>query len=303
MVARMNAPAFPSQSSNARGKVACRPIEDGDIGSLVDLLAEGFPRRRRSHWSNGLKRMAKRPPVAGCQKYGYAIVADEAIVGCLLLIASEREAEGRRSVRVNVSSWYVRPEYRFHASMLVSIAFRQKGVTLLNISPAPHTIPILEAQGYKCYASGQFVTAPAFASGRSAQIVRVRPDTDDQDLRGLDCIDLLRRHASYGCISLVCRDGDRIEPFVFARRRVVRTIIPAAQLLWCRDIDAFRAFAGPIGRHLLGRGVFMVSLDANGPIEGLRGSYRDGNGPKFFRGPEQPRLGDLADTEIAIFGA
>lgn len=248
--------------------------------------------------------MAERPLVPGCQKYGYLIDAEGAVVGCLLLISSEVEVEGRRVVRTNVSSWFVRPDYRFQASMLVSVAFRRKGVTFINISPAPHTVPILEAQGYRRYVAGQFVTAPAFAAlSTSAEIVRVRPDTDDRSLEELDCMDLLRRHAAYGCISLVCRQGGRLEPFVFARRRMVRTVVPAAQLLWCRDIEAFRALAGPIGRHLLRRGVFLVSVDANGPLEGLPGSYREGNGPKFFRGADRPRLGDLADTELAVFGA
>jgi hypothetical protein len=43
-----------------------------------------------------------------------------------------------------------------------------------------------------------------------------------------------------------------------------------------------------------------VILDANGPIPGLYGKYR-ANMPRYFRGPDRPRLGDLAYTEAALF--
>ena len=34
----------------------------------------------------------------------------------------------------------------------------------------------------------------------------------------------------------------------------------------------------------------------------LVGRYFEGVTPKYFRGPEQPRLGDLAYTEAVMFG-
>ena len=92
------------------------------------------------------------------------------------------------------------------------------------------------------------------------------------------------------------------EPFVFRRRRVLRTTVPAAQLIYCRDVDVVSRFAGAIGRHLLTFGILCIAIDANGPIEGLRGIYRRGSGLRFFRGPHRPRAGDLADTELVVFG-
>jgi hypothetical protein len=37
-------------------------------------------------------------------------------------------------------------------------------------------------------------------------------------------------------------------------------------------------------------------------MPGLIGLYSEARGRKYFKGPRQPRLGDLADTELAIFG-
>ena len=61
-------------------------------------------------------------------------------------------------------------------------------------------------------------------------------------------------------------------------------------------------FAGPIGLYLALRGRALVIVDSNGPIPGLVGTYRGGSMPKYFKGPQRPRLGDLAYTEYALLG-
>jgi hypothetical protein len=115
---------------------------------------------------------------------------------------------------------------------------------------------------------------------------------------------MLKRHANYGCVSLVCRNAEEVIPFVFFRLRKRRGIIPlpALQLGFCRDMTDYVRCAGAIGRHLLWRGSPVVIADANGPIAGIAGIYSEARGRKYFKGPRQPRLGDLANTELAIYG-
>jgi hypothetical protein len=60
-------------------------------------------------------------------------------------------------------------------------------------------------------------------------------------------------------------------------------------------------FSALIGRYLAVRECPFVVIDANGPLPGLPGIYLDGR-PKYFKGPDKPRLGDLAYTEAALFG-
>ena len=67
-------------------------------------------------------------------------------------------------------------------------------------------------------------------------------------------------------------------------------------------MDEFVFFAGPIGRYLLWRAWPIFLADANGPTPGLVGRYFAEYGPKYFKGPLQPRLGDLAYTELTILG-
>jgi hypothetical protein len=115
---------------------------------------------------------------------------------------------------------------------------------------------------------------------------------------------LLKRHAEYGCLSLVCRTANGALPFIFFSLRKRRGIIPvpAMQLGYCRSIDDYVKCASAIGRHLLRRGKPIVIIDANGAMAGLPGVYTEMRGRKYFKGPQQPRLGDLADTELAIYG-
>jgi hypothetical protein len=86
------------------------------------------------------------------------------------------------------------------------------------------------------------------------------------------------------------------------RPRMLKGVIPCAQLVYCRAIDDFVRFAGPLGRFLALRGTALVVIDANAPIPGLSGRYYEGKMPKYFKGPDRPRLGDLAYTETAMFG-
>ena len=43
-------------------------------------------------------------------------------------------------------------------------------------------------------------------------------------------------------------------------------------------------------------------LDANGPLEGVSGFYTEKRGRKYFKGPHRPKLADLSDTELVVFG-
>jgi hypothetical protein len=186
--------------------------------------------------------------------------------------------------------------------MLVSQALRHKNVTYLNVSSAPHTRPIIEAQGFLRYCDGIFIAVPmlnGLLGGPKVEVFEA-PRTPEA---GFDPGDqeILLQHAALGCISLWCATSERAYPFVF-RPRVVRGGIPCAQLIYCRDVADLVRVAGPIGRLLARHGRPFVIIDANAPIPGLLGWYSRGNMPKYFKGPQRPRLGDLAYTEHAVLG-
>jgi hypothetical protein len=284
------------------GALRCRQIEAADIEAVAGLLARGFPAHDRHFWLTALTQLSRHEPPAGLPKYGYLLAMNGAVVGALLLICSTMRADGTSVARCNLSSWYVDPEFRAYAPMLVARAIRHKDVTYTNVSPAPHTRPIIEAQGFSRYSDGVFVAITAFNDlfgGRKAEVVDA---TQHPDIEG-DPFDreVLLQHAALGCDSLWCIASGQASPFVF-RPRLVKGLIPCAQLIYCRGIDDFVRFAGPIGRFLGRRGKFFLVIDANGAVPGLIGWFQHGKMPKYYKGPQRPRLGDLAYTESALLG-
>jgi len=282
----------------------CREITDGDLVRIVDLLTKGFRLRGRRYWTRALDRLAQRQAPAGFPRFGYVLEHDGTPVGVILLIFSMFSINGRSSVRCNLSSWYVDPAFRAHGPLLVSRALRHKGVTYLNVSPAPHTRPIIEAQGFSRYSSGQFLALPALARGSASLRVQDVGEVSrpaDPDLAAE--FDLLSAHKDLGCVSIWCTSPGGVHPFVFLPRRIAKRMLPVLQLVYCREVQEFVRCARPIGRYLAARGNLVVVMDAPGPIPGLPGKYFAGSGPKYCKGPDVPRCGDLAFTEAVFFGA
>jgi len=280
----------------------CRQIEVADIDAVASLLARGFPVHDREFWLNAFAQLRRHEPPTGLPKYGYLLATDAGVVGALLLICSTMRTDGTIATRCNLSSWYVDPAFRAYAPMLVAQAIRHKDVTYTNVSPAPHTRPIIEAQGFSRYSDGVFVAMTALnglVGGRKVEVIDAvkQPDVECDPFDR----EVLLQHAALDCDSLWCVASGQASPFVF-RPRLVKNLIPCAQLIYCRGVDDFVRFAGPIGRFLARRGKLLVVIDANGPIPGLIGWFQRGKMPKYYKGPQRPRLGDLAYTEYALLG-
>ena len=280
--------------------IRCRQIVDADVPAVAELLARGFPARDRHFWERGLRQLGRLQPIPGLPKYGYLLDSEGTMVGALLLISSTRRVGDKLVTRCNVSSWYVEPAFRAYAPLLTLRAHGHKDVTYVNVSPRQDTWSIIEAQGFSRYCDGRFIAVPILNKlfgGEDVQVLdaRVRPavtfDPFEQEI--------LLQHAELGCISLWCATSEYAYPFVFQPWRSMK--IPSARLIYCRDIGDFVRFAAPIGSVLARRGRVLVVVDANGSVPGLTGVFR-GNAPKYYRGPERPRLGDLAFTEFVVLG-
>jgi hypothetical protein len=280
--------------------VRCREMRADDVDKVVDLLTRGFG-RKRGYWSSALERLTNHPTPPGFPKYGYVIDHDGSIAGVVLLIFTAIGVNGELKVRCNVSSWYVEPGYRNYGSILSMRAVRHQNTTFFNVSPAPHTWTILERQGFIRFAAGRTIAVPAL--NRSLPGVRVRavgpsvlsgPDLDQTE------IDVLRHHTGYGCLSLICELETKRHPFVFGTD-LRYGFLPVAHLVYCRKLEDFLRLAGPIGWFLLQRGYPFVIFDSNGPIRGIVGRHF-GDRPRYRKGGDQVRLGDVAYSEQVMFG-
>lgn len=286
-------------------KVRCREITESDVEAIADLLTRGFVGRSRNYWIQGLRRQAFRPVPEGYPRFGYMLDNEGAPVGVLLLIYAMRKDGEETAIQCNLSSWYVEPAYRNYAPLLTKIAQRHKEVTYLNISPAPWTWPIIETQGFRSYSRGMFFSVPALSRAPRWSKIEVISQHAKQ-VEGLSEAEteLLTRHARYNCLSLVCRTQQGTFPFILQPVRIRRGIIapPAMQLIFCRSAAEYATCAGRIGRLLLRLGKVAVVVAGNGPVPGVAGLYTERRGRKYFKGPHPPRLADLTDTELVLYG-
>jgi hypothetical protein len=303
--AGVNSSAVIEAVNASRPQVRCREIREGDLDRVADLLTRGFAWRSRGYWIQGLRRQAARKVPQGYPRFGYMLDHDGLPVGVLLLLYTLRPSDGELAIHCNLSSWFVEPAFRNYAPMLTKIAQRHNEVSYFNISPATWTWPIIEAQGFRPYCKGLFFSFPLLSRPAAGMTVEaVSPDATEIDGLEAGDVELLTRHASYGCLSLLCRTADNVMPFVLMPMRIRRGWIapPAMQLIYARDVADYVACAGAIGRFLLPRGKLSVFLDANGPLQGVAGFYTEKRGRKYFKGPHRPKLADLSDTELVVFG-
>lgn len=275
-------------------------IGEPDAPALARLLAKGFPERTIDYWSHALDALARRDAPADYPRFGYLLEHEGAPVGVILMIFTRLGAD---KVRCNISSWYVEEAYRGYASLLIAAAVRHRDVTYINTSPAPHTWRVIEAQGFRRYCNGQMLTIPALSRwAANARVKAFDAQRDYGDSLSSQERALLTAHAERGCLALIVHEKRNAHPFVFLPRRVLKGLVPTQQLIYCRSLDDFQRFAGPLGRDLFRRGHPTVLLDATEKIPGLFGIYLQDRGPKYFKGPERPRLGDLAFCESVFFG-
>lgn len=283
-------------------KVSCRQIAEADLGAVVGVLCRGFPARRRSYWRRALETLRTRPAPDDYPRFGFLLETGGEVVGVILLIFTEVSVEGEQGLRCNVSSWYVDAPLRSYATLLTSAALRFKQATYLNISPAVHTWPILQAQGYVRYSEGLFACLPLLAAKGWHEPVRAYPRGGGGRVDDPALVALLDEHLDRGCLVALGGEGRSTVPFVFVRRGAKLLTGGLAQLVYCRDTAGLVRHAGAIGRFLALRGAPVLLLDALGPIPGLVGRFFPDRSPKYYRGARPPRLNDLAYTEAVMFG-
>jgi len=244
--------------------------------------------------------MAMRSVPAGAPRFGHCFDLGGAIVGVLLEIYSLRETEEGPRLFCHLSSWCVDEPFRAFAPALSSVATRRKDATYVNISPARHTRLGIEALGYRRYVKGQMAFAPLLTPAvRGARITKFDEASDEARLLNDWERQLLADHQQLGCMALVGVD-EGAWPFVLVKDRVVRRLLPCAEVLYCRDHASLARFARPLGRLLAKEGVFFALVDANAPVPKLIGAYVPGRAARYSKGGTPPQVGDLAYSERAI---
>jgi hypothetical protein len=276
--------------------IICREIEPADFESLSELLSSGYDSTNCAFWMGRFKRLTMHTPPPGYPKFGFVLERGGAPVGVIISIYSAITISNVRKIRCYFTNWYVKAEFRSYASMMVSRARKYTGVTYMIGTPSERVRPILEAQGYSQYCAGRFAAVPLLSRQKSLGRVQLFNGKDGETVPEEE---ILAAHARYGCLSVTCAAQNGVHPFIF-QPALKAGLLPFARLIYCREVSEFVQFAAILGRFLISRGYPVVVLDADGPVPGLVGRYST-NFPKFFVGPDRPRLGDAAYSERVIF--
>jgi hypothetical protein len=278
--------------------ISIREIAPSDFQVLARFLGEGLgyqpARFLRIFWA-----MEQIPLVAGFSKYGFVLETQGRIVGALLTIHSKIIHSIPEHVRCHLTGWYVLPEYTFYSTLLEKRATRGSNVSYINTSARPNTYKIIQAQGFRKYSKGQFIIMNllhALDRNKGADML-VHEDASGY-YHNMPEFELMKVHARLGSICLWGLKDGHAHPFILQKKKL-KGFLPAAQLIFCRDVTDVSTFIGPLSRHLMSRGIFIISMDANEPIPNLHGVYFEGLEPRFYKGVA-PSQGDLAYTLNAI---
>jgi hypothetical protein len=273
-----------------------REIEERDLGELHALLVEGFPRRTGRYWQLAIDVLGRRPVVEGCPRFGYVLEADGRLVGVLLVLATRIDGQ----VRCNLSSWYVRNPYRAYAVFLFRRALGIRDAAYLNLSPAKSTLPIIEARGFKAYTGGTLIMDARAALGSKKSAVR-RLRRGEATGLGSETDSMVAAHLEYGCFGFLLEDASGLMVTLY-RIKWLKGFIPAAQFVM-GDPTRIVGASSELLRALLPRAIFICLADAPlnyvPPPGTLLHATRE---VRYFMGGFPPAVGDLRETEIALFG-
>ena len=275
-----------------------REISEQDLADVATLLTEGFPRRRLDYWRRGFRNMHALPPVPGYPRYGYVLEAGGQLQGVILLLTSQ---QGDAAPRSCLSSWYVREPYRTKAPILYKLATMHEAGPHVNLSPSAHVVRMItRAFGFRSYTSGVCLVDATAALRRASGWRLSRFETGMTRDLPTRVADLARRHLGYGCKVLLLDSQVASPELLIYRLKLVKEFIPCAQILHGTP-DHVLAAAGPLMRHLLGQGILLAQVDVGEATDTAGFRCYPGRNVRYVKGGV-PAVGDLLDSEFAVFG-
>lgn len=273
------------------------PIGRDTIDIAASLLREGFPKHPDGFWERALNSVHDYSETWGLGAPGQVMSVDGEPVGVLLTI-SRRGVTGPKVV--NLSSWYVRPKYRWLAPRMLMRATADPATTYTDLTASEEAAKLNKMLGFRTITETvAYLVLPmsAFATTRATRIVPMSA----RSMARLDEADraMLVFHAQLDCICAVLEDETGSSPLIFTRTS--RRGVPFARLIYARDRSVVHAARGAIARFLLRRGVFLLCLCVNRG-EAIPTGWRGGGSPVQVKGEWNEGRVDAAYSELAFLG-
>ncbi len=279
-------------------------IDKANERAAVALLTEGFPNVTQSTWRSYLERVRHHGDnVNAGVAPGYMMITDDTPTGVVLTPASQRPRDdGTCETIVNLSSWYVRPDQRWRAPLMMRRVLRLPASRITDLTPTPAVQVMLSALGLHPLNAGEtFVFLPCFVGARFSGARVYDYDAVGTDVRPWLRV-LIERHRPLGCVAAVLDTPGGCVTLLFKRR--VRRGVPTLQLIFCDRNSALVANMGSIARYLLARGHLVLVMDVplgRPEASALPGIRRPHHGRKFANAPVEPDMTDHAGSDLALF--
>lgn len=236
-------------------------IDEQNVGDVVDLLSSDFRSRSREFWASGIEKLMASPAHAEQKRpVGYTLQADGALVGVGLTAETpdwhpELAETGKR--RINLASWYIKPEYRWRLPVLLRKMLKDKAATYTDLSPTPKVQPILESLGFDPLNNGVLVVNLAAAAVQSCSEGTISEELSEYKDPAL--CRMIKEHESYGCLSFEIADAEKSTPLLLKSSSLKR--VPALEVIYCQDADLLRTCLPLLASHLVKRGYLAMVLD------------------------------------------
>ncbi len=205
--------------SRDASSVTVRPVGESDVPDLIEFLRKDFvpnfaPERLRGLFEYSWTEPAHKPNL------GYMLNAGHEIVGFLGAVYAERPLAGSIVKTCNMSTWYVKPQFRWASMKLLYALLSQKDYAILNLSASPEVRRVMEALRFETIDVRKLVYLPwhfpAKFFTRTPEIIS-QPKKIAQFLQG-DELRILRDHASYRLSHYLLRHGEEHSYIVLKRR-------------------------------------------------------------------------------------
>jgi len=252
-----------------------RPFHADDASDLAQaaaLLHEGFPERPMSFWLAALHRVQRLADNRAMgQPLGYFMLNQGQAVGVALTPASWRErADGTRVRLVNISSWYVRPDFRWRAGVMLRAIMADKSCIYTDLTPTPEVQKMLPVVGMQPINLGVAIHCLPLLALKPAGAARARwlGPTDALPAPVTPALwrplpASVQAHRELGCtvLSLGMGTGTDGDAQLLVLRALRVRGLAAAQVVFCDSQERLLRDLGALARCLLARGVALLVCD------------------------------------------
>ena len=272
-------------------------IRAENIDQAVTLLDKGFPAHGIAFWRSMLTRIKQMHKRQSVSSHGELLLNDEEPVGVLLKI--QHRAPNISKPIVNLSSWYVEPDFRWYAPRMLLKATADKEAIYTDLSPSPEVFNLNEKLGFKTVSSGQLLfplpLTSLIPSGNCKVVSATKIDASELHS---ELHHFIMSHHADRSESLIFNEGGELHPAIFQLRK--RRGLLTANLIYSDNLIALQRNSAAIARHLLGKGIMFMTMPA---IETTRpkGSFRlKSFKPQQVKGDWQANIVDQTYSEAIL---